>query len=87
LSPCDRQVPGVVQITVNKERADYFLTKVPADFERAFRVEKMGDGKEPVAYHANIDGANRTCECQGFGRWHYCRHADGLAALVKAGKV
>ncbi len=79
--------PGVVQITVGKDRADYFLTEIPADFGRGFKVEKMGDDAEGSAYHVNIDGDNRTCECKGFSRWHHCRHSDGLAALVKAGQV
>ena len=86
LKPFDGN-PGVARITVGKDQADYFLTEIPADFGRGFKVEKMGDGEQPAAYQVNIDGANRTCECQGFGRWHHCKHADGLAALVKAGKV
>ncbi len=86
LKPFDGN-PGVVRITVGKETADYLLTEIPADFGRGFKVEKMGDDADGAAYHVNIDGDNRTCECKGFGRWHHCRHADGLAALVKAGKV
>ena len=79
--------PGMVQIAVGKERADYFLTEIPADYGRGFKVEKMGDESESTAYHVNVDGDNRTCECKGFGRWSRCKHADGLAALVKAGKL
>ena len=84
LKPFDGN-PGVARVTVGKESADYFVTPIPADFGRGFKVEKMGD--EAAAYHVNIDGDNRTCECKGFGRWHHCRHADGLAALVKAGQL
>src|SRR4051812_46550026 len=74
--------PGVVSITVGKEQVDYFLTEIPADFGRGFKVEKMGLDAEPVAYHVNIDGDNKTCECKGHARWHHCKHADGIAALV-----
>src|ERR1043166_6614521 len=77
--------PGVVRVTVGKDQADYFVTEIPADYGRGFKVEKMGD--ESAAYCVNIDGDNRSCECKGFWRWHHCKHADGLAALVKAGKV
>ena len=77
--------PGVVRITVGKESADYLLSEIPADYGRGFTVEKMG--ADDGAYHVNLDGTNRTCECKGFGRWHHCKHADGLAALVKAGQL
>src|SRR5262249_18418357 len=33
---------GIVRITVGTEHADYFLTELPADFGRGFRVEKIG---------------------------------------------
>ena len=40
--------PGVLHLTVGKEAADYFLTAVPADFGRGFKVEKIGlDATEP----------------------------------------
>ena len=83
LSPCGDN-PGVVTITVGKQAADYFLTELPADFGRGFRVEKVG-GEE--AYHVSLDGDARTCECKGFTRWGQCKHADGLAALQAAGRL
>jgi hypothetical protein len=76
-----------VRITVGKEQADYFVTELPADFGRGFKVEKMGPDADGNAYHVNLDGASKTCECQGFNRWHRCRHTDGLAALVAAGRL
>jgi hypothetical protein len=78
--------PGVVSIRVGKEAADYFLTPVAADFGRGFLVEKIGlhaDGK----YAVNLDGDKRTCECKGFLRHGHCKHSDGLAALVAAGRL
>ncbi len=74
----------MVRITVGKEQADYFLTPIPADFGRAFRVEKIGqDGR----YHVNLDGNNNTCDCPGHEKLGHCKHADGLAALVAAGRL
>ncbi len=80
----DDQCPGVVRITAGKEQADYFLTTIPADFGRAFRVEKIGrDGR----YAVNLDGDTKTCDCPGNEKHGHCKHADGLAALVAAGRL
>jgi hypothetical protein len=78
--------PGIVRITVGKDGADYFLTAIPADFGRGFLVEKIGlhaDGK----YAVNIDSERRTCECKGHTRHGHCKHADGIAALIAAGRL
>jgi hypothetical protein len=77
--------PGVIRISIGKDAHDYFLTELPADFGRGFRLEKIGTDGEPIAYAVNIDGDKRTCECKGFGRWQRCKHVDGLAALLAAG--
>jgi hypothetical protein len=83
----DGRAPGVVRITVGKEQADYNLTEIPADFGRGFLVEKIDFNAPLAAYHVNLDGDKRTCECKGFGRWSHCKHADGIAALIAAGKL
>jgi hypothetical protein len=78
---------GVVRITVGKDSADYFLTEIPTDFGRGFRVEKIGLECQEGAYHVNLDGGNKTCECKGYLKWGHCKHSDGLAALVAAGRL
>jgi hypothetical protein len=78
---------GVVRITVGKEHADYFLTLIPADFGRGFKVEKIGFDCRESAYAVNIDGDKKTCECKGHARHGHCKHADGIAALIAAGKL
>jgi hypothetical protein len=78
---------GVVRIRVGTESADYFLTEIPSDFGRGFRVEKIGLECQEGAYHVNLDGGNKTCECKGHLKWGHCKHADGLAALVAAGRL
>jgi hypothetical protein len=80
------KAPGVVRLTVGAQGADYFLTTIPADFGRGFMLEKVGidaAGK----YAVNIDGDGRTCECKGHLRHGHCKHSDGLAALIAAGKL
>ena len=76
---------GVVRIAVGRAVAEYLLTEVPADFGRAFRVEKVCFDA-PAAYHVNIDGDRKQCDCPGHSTGH-CKHADGLAALIAAGRL
>ena len=78
---------GVVRLTVGGRSADYLLTPLPADFGRGFRVEKIGLEGRGEVYHVNLDGDRRACECKGFLKWGHCKHADGLAALVVAGRL
>ena len=85
---CVRPPPenaGVLRITVGNESADYLLTEIAADFGRGFLLEKVCFDT-PAAYHVNIDGDNRTCECPGFLQHRHCEHSDGLAALIAAGR-
>jgi hypothetical protein len=81
------ETPGVVRITVGRKAADYFLTLLPADFGRGFKVEKIGTDTDEAAYHVNVSAEGRTCECQGYLRHHHCKHGDGLAALIAAGRL
>jgi hypothetical protein len=78
---------GVVRLTVGGKSADYLLTTIPADFGRGFKVEKVGLEGNGEVYHVNLDGASATCDCKGFARWSHCKHADGLAALIAAGRL
>ena len=78
---------GVVRLTVGGRSADYLLTLLPADFGRGFQVEKIGLEGRGEVYHVNLDGDRRTCECKGFLKWGHCKHADGLAALIAAGRL
>ena len=78
---------GVVRLTVGGVSADYLLTPLAADFGRGFKVEKIGLEGRGEFYHVNLDGDKRTCECKGYLKWGHCKHADGLAALVVAGKL
>lgn len=83
MAPTDT-MPGLLRVTVGKEATDYFLTHLACDFGRGFQVEKIG-GKE--VYHVNLDGERRSCDCKGHTRHGHCKHADGLAVLVAAGRL
>jgi hypothetical protein len=78
---------GIVRLTVGKDYADYFLTEIPADFGRGFTVEKIGLHANDPAYHVNIDKDKKSCECKGFLCHGHCKHSDGLAALIAAGRL
>ncbi len=78
---------GVIRLTVAKKADDYFLTLIPADFARGFKVEKVGLDCRESAYAVNIDADKRSCECKGFERHGHRKHADDLAALIAAGRL
>ena len=78
------ETAGVVSISVGTAAQDYILTEIPADFGRGFLVEKIGHEE---AYHVSIDADRRTCECQGYLKHSHCKHSDGLAALIAAGRL
>src|SRR5262245_11115526 len=80
------KAPGIVRITVGRETMDYFVSRVPSDFGTGFLLEKI-DVDNPASYHVNLDGDKKTCDCKGHARWSRCKHADGLAALVAAGRL
>ena len=55
---------GVVLLTVGTERADYFVTEMPAESGRGIRVEKIGITYQAAVYHAHIDGDRKACDCK-----------------------
>jgi hypothetical protein len=75
---------GVVEITVGKEKTEYLLAELAADYGRGFELEKIGSDE---AYQVNIDTDKRRCNCKGHERWGHCKHADGWAALIAAGRL
>ena len=79
------ETAGVVRITVGKASAEYILTAIPADFGRGFKLVKMLGEHE--GYHVNVAGEQRLCDCQGHGAHGHCKHSDGLAALIAAGRL
>jgi len=83
----DGDGPGIVRITVGKGHTDYFLYPLVTDFGRGFQLEKVDPIGDRTAYAVNIDGDRRTCDCPGFCHWSRCKHSDGIAALIAAGRL
>jgi hypothetical protein len=86
LPPSDVSAVAVVVITVGKAEDTYHVTPLAADFGAAFEVAKVSDPGQPV-YHVNLDGDRSSCDCPGFLHHGHCKHAAGLAALKRAGKL
>ena len=82
---------GNVQVLVlatSKDTTFYMLHTLPADRVAGFRLSKADRGDGPEAeYDVRLDGQFSSCECKGFLRWNHCKHVEGLAALVKCGKL
>jgi hypothetical protein len=81
------RAPGIINLTVGKKSADYYLFAIPADFGIGFRVVKVGIDATEGEYAVNIDGDKRTCDCKGHAHHGHCKHADGIAALIAAGQL
>jgi hypothetical protein len=86
VAPSEVNPFAVVVITVGQEETHYRVQAIPSDFGEAFAVEKIDD-LDPAVYHVNLSADGHTCDCKGFTRWAHCKHADGLAALKREGKL
>ncbi len=81
---------GVVRIAVRSVSADYTLREFKSGVGgRAFELAKVGPAADGEVYHVRLTGAARqdSCDCRGFVRHSHCKHRDGLAALVAAGRL
>ena len=52
----------------------------------SFRLLKWDGHNVTEKYDVTLDGTG-SCTCKGFAGWRRCKHRDGLAALVKAGRL
>jgi hypothetical protein len=81
---------GVVRVRVGKQSADYSVREFRSDLGgRAFELVKLGLEADGEVYHVRLTGDPRqdSCDCRGFARHCHCKHRDGLAALVRAGRL
>ncbi len=76
-----------VRITQDGEAAHYWLDAIPADFGRAFRLEKPGfEGTDVYDVLLDAEGGD-SCTCKGHTYGGYCKHVDSVRALLTAGDV
>jgi len=87
LLPSETNPFAVVRIAVNRKATDYRVSALSSDFGQGFAVEKIDPATEPETYHVNLNPQGNTYDCKGHARWGHCKHADGIAALLKAGKL
>src|SRR6266496_2573618 len=77
----------LVKLTQDRTVSYYWLTRVKADFGEAFTVEKDEDGSAGERYDVNLSATGDSCTCKGHTYGGYCKHVDGIRALVSAGKL
>lgn len=77
---------GVFCVTVSGEASYYTLREIPCDIGgRGFAVHKLGLGN---VLHVRVASTyDSSCECLGFLRYGYCRHLQGLNALIAAARL
>jgi hypothetical protein len=78
----------VLTIVVGKLVRCYYLSAVPSDFGRGFRLEKLGiDGGNVYHLHLGHDGT-KMCECRGHLRWGTdCKHILTVLDLIADGQL
>jgi hypothetical protein len=75
----------ILTLFIGTEAFLYWLEAIPADWGRAFQLEKFEGGD---VYDVHFDQATGdSCTCLGSLRHGHCKHRDALAALIKAGKL
>jgi hypothetical protein len=75
---------------VGKVSTDYALQEFRSEVGgRGFELVKTGLEADGECYHVRLTGNVRqdSCDCKGFARHSHCKHRDGLAAIVAAGRV
>jgi hypothetical protein len=77
---------AVVRITVGKDAADYFVSRIFSDFGKGYRLEKINDPADTI-YHVNLSVEGSRCDCPGYSWRGHCKHADGMRALLDAGQL
>ncbi len=92
---------GLLSITAGKDRSEYLLERVPADFGTAFSLTKLElvevepgvhEQRQADPYHVHFDKAlGHSCTCLGFLHRGMgqdgkgCRHIAALAELLGRG--
>jgi hypothetical protein len=78
---------ALLHLTLGKETHHYYLSELPSDFGRAFRVEKfMTQGG--ASYDVLVDpDAYGYCHCLGYLAHGHCKHVDACRIVVAHGTL
>jgi hypothetical protein len=81
-----------LELTPGGNVTHYWLEPLASDFGRAFRLIKWdttpGTDKGTRAYECVLDPEGfSSCSCKGWCGRQRWKHLDGLAALIRAGKL
>ncbi|HYT90290.1 MAG TPA: hypothetical protein VEL76_16400 [Gemmataceae bacterium] len=87
IRPTAGQPDTLIRITQDSESAHYWLSTLPSDFGRAFRLEKPGTEGDEVYDVLLDDQGGDSCTCPGHTYGGFCRHVDSLRALHTADKL
>ncbi len=81
-------MPAVARIETEGKAALYAVREVAGQPQaRMFCVREVVTSDEVETYTCYIGEKTQSCTCQGWNRHRKCKHADGLAVLVKIGKI
>jgi hypothetical protein len=89
IAPSPGQPDAYVRLTVDGEEFFYWVSALPSDYGRAFRVQKPGhQDPDCTAYEVMLDHeGGDSCSCPGHTYGGYCKHLDCLRALDRAGQL
>jgi hypothetical protein len=88
IKPSPGQPDSYVRITQDGEPAHYWLSAIPSDWGRAFRLEKPGfEGDDSYDVCLEENGQSDSCTCKGNTYGGYCKHVDAVRALDRAGRL
>src|SRR5262245_22689643 len=75
IRPSAGQPDAYVRITQDGEASHSWLSALPSDFGRAFRLAKPGhEGTD--SYDVLLDAAGDSCTCPGHTYGGFCKHVD-----------
>lgn len=88
ITPETETTPAVVRIEAGRKVALYSVKEIENELGvgRAFQIREIGT-KDAETYSCIATGDEQTCDCIGHQKHQRCKHADGLAALVIAGRI
>lgn len=84
----DAHSAGLLRITVDGTATLYDLLLLSVDWDSASLAVRLVNRSNHEVYDVLVQPDSAPeCDCRGHQRWHHCKHADAVSALLKAGKL